>query len=345
MSKKVFKVNKYVTLKLEEGKTNIYVKGRLFLQCKKLLAQLRLDEIDIYEEVNSIDELAERTSEDIEIIHHIIPQEDEFWGHCSNLQMWVEMKYDSRILHRSLAFPLLKEIADAGDNFAKQILKEEIIKRILSGNKSIIEYLNEENYFGYLDYKTLFSIAMKISLQKLVLRNKSLSKLPDSIGKLVSLIYLDLRDNKLTKLPESVGKLTSLEYLDLSNNEITDLPESISNLSSLQYLDLSHNELTTLPESFKKLKFLRTLFLNHNNLIKFPLIRNLEYIELSENKLEVLPESIGNLYFLEELYLQGNFIDKLPQSFGELENLNALRIDTPLVKQIPKNLKKKVHIL
>lgn len=29
-----FKVNEYITLKLEGGKTNIYVKGQLFNQCK-----------------------------------------------------------------------------------------------------------------------------------------------------------------------------------------------------------------------------------------------------------------------------------------------------------------------
>ncbi|HEC39344.1 hypothetical protein LCGC14_0852380 [marine sediment metagenome] len=371
LSQKIFKVSEYITLKLEDGKTNIYIKSHLFRQCKKLLIQLRFDEIITFDEIDSIDEAAEKINREMEDQPNIIPHEDEFWGHCSNLQVWVEMKYDTRLLHRNLAFPLLKEIADAGDVFAKQILKEEILKRALSGNESIIEYLSEENYLGYLDHKNLFSIAKKISLQRLVLRDKNIEFLSESIGNLTSLKYLDLRENKLTKLPKSIGNLTSLvelelghnlleklpesignlaslQYLDLSYNEIINLPKSIGNLVSLQSLDLSYNKFTTLPKSFGKLRFIRNLFLNHTNLTKFPFIGNLislEYLDLSENRLKELPESIRNLSLLEELYLHGNLITKIPQAFIKLESLISLGIDTTLIKQIPKEIKNKANII
>ena len=51
-----------------------------------------------------------------------------------NLQVWAEMNYDTRILHRNLAFPLLKKLAQVGDPIAKKALKDEIAKRFLSGN-------------------------------------------------------------------------------------------------------------------------------------------------------------------------------------------------------------------
>lgn len=32
-----------------------------------------------------------------------IPADIEYWGHCSNMQVWAENNYDSRLLHRSIA--------------------------------------------------------------------------------------------------------------------------------------------------------------------------------------------------------------------------------------------------
>ena len=37
---KIFKINDYITLKHENDRTNIYVKGRFFNQCKYLLINI-----------------------------------------------------------------------------------------------------------------------------------------------------------------------------------------------------------------------------------------------------------------------------------------------------------------
>ena len=50
-----------------------------------------------------------------------ITPEQEFWGHRSNIQAWVECEYDTRLLHSNLSFPLLKALSDAGDPKAKAI--------------------------------------------------------------------------------------------------------------------------------------------------------------------------------------------------------------------------------
>ncbi len=42
---KEFNVNEYITLKLEDGRTNIYIKGELFRQCKFLLLNIPVEEI------------------------------------------------------------------------------------------------------------------------------------------------------------------------------------------------------------------------------------------------------------------------------------------------------------
>ena len=54
---KEFRVNEYITLKLEDGKTNIYVNNQLFRQCKTLLLDISLDQISSFDDIVSIDEL------------------------------------------------------------------------------------------------------------------------------------------------------------------------------------------------------------------------------------------------------------------------------------------------
>ena len=109
-----FKVNEYITLKLEHGETNIYIDYKLFIQCKFLYLDIPIDKISSFDEIESIDEAAERIGQKVKQTEEKqIPTEVEFWGHCSNLQVWAENNYDTRLLHRNLAFPLLKTLADA----------------------------------------------------------------------------------------------------------------------------------------------------------------------------------------------------------------------------------------
>ena len=120
---KEFEINKYLKLKLEAGRTNIYVKGRKFRQCMYLLLNIPVDRIEDYDEIESIDEAAEILDRSREGHHHIggrITPEEEFQGHCSNIQVWAENSYDTRILHRNLAFPLLKRLSEVGDQWQKK---------------------------------------------------------------------------------------------------------------------------------------------------------------------------------------------------------------------------------
>ena len=145
-----FKVNEYITLKLENGSTNIYVKGTLFRQCKYLLLNIPQQESQKYAEIDSIDEAEKKLDRSMELDHSIIPPETEFWGHCSNLQAWTENDYDTRILHRNLAFPLLERLYQAGDPQATQVFKEEIASRYESGYRPVIEYLQQNQYIRAL---------------------------------------------------------------------------------------------------------------------------------------------------------------------------------------------------
>jgi len=41
----------------------------------------------------------------------LIKPREEFWGHCSNLQAWIEFDYHPELLHSSLTIPILKRLA------------------------------------------------------------------------------------------------------------------------------------------------------------------------------------------------------------------------------------------
>lgn len=156
IEEKEFKVNDYITLKLEKGKTNIYVKGQLFNQCKFLNLNPELNKISSFDEIESVDEMELASDDDYHIVD--IDPETKFWGHCSNLQVWAENNYNSRLLRRNLAFPLLKKLTDYGDPLANKIFKQEIIKRIKTSYSPVIMYLIHNSFLNYLDNEELNTI-------------------------------------------------------------------------------------------------------------------------------------------------------------------------------------------
>ena len=172
-----FIVNEFLTLKLEDNKTFIYVKGEKFIQCIRLFLQIPPQKSNLYEEIESIDEATEifdkfllenrivegKFQKPIENHSYIITPEQEFWGHCSNIQAWVECEYDTRLLHSNLSFPLLKELANVGDQLALIRFKEEIAQRLEGGYFPVIVYLTKENYLRYLPPDDLYDLGKKIS--------------------------------------------------------------------------------------------------------------------------------------------------------------------------------------
>lgn len=144
-----FRINEYITLKLEEEilneeeglkdtRTNIYVNGERFRQCSFLLIEIPIKETTLLKEISSIDEAEEKLDTSLEEnnenpFEYEIPSETEFWGHCSNIQVWAENNYNTKLLHRTLAFPLLKKLTEVGDPIAKRVFQEEIAERFARG--------------------------------------------------------------------------------------------------------------------------------------------------------------------------------------------------------------------
>ena len=149
-----FKVNDFLSLKLEGEKINIYVKERYFNLCKFLMLNAPVSETENFDDVESIDEVADTlgwTFKGQEGIKYEIDPEIEFWGHCSNLQVWYEHNYDTSLLHSNLSFPLLRKLVEVGDPLAKRVFKKEIEIRFESGYPSVIDYIFEEELLDYLN--------------------------------------------------------------------------------------------------------------------------------------------------------------------------------------------------
>lgn len=154
---KEFKVNDFLSLKLEDGETNIYVNGEIFDQCKYLMVNIPIENPERFEVIESIDEAADmlgwtnERQKGAEGVEYDIDPETEFWGHCSNLQTWYEHDYDTRLLHSYLAFPLLKKLTDVRDPLAMRVFKGEIVKRLESGYPTVIELIIQEGYLEYFN--------------------------------------------------------------------------------------------------------------------------------------------------------------------------------------------------
>lgn len=353
-----FRINKYLTLKLENGKTNIYIEGELFQQCKSLLLDILKEKIDNLFSINSIDEATEKLNyERKEDFNTEIGPNEEFWAHCSNLQVWVEHDYDSRLLHSNLAFPLLKKLSEIGDLKAKNVFKEEIIYRFYHGTETVQEYLIEE---GYLD---LITDEEKYSLIESESDLKALKEIEKEIGKKLkidvknfyflrsfairqgNIIGLKLCEYGIGKIPKGVKNLQNLEELVIcADNTIKEIPSWIGNLTNVKKMFIGGLDITILPEYFGNLRSLKKLSLFNNNKLEslpesFGNLKNLKDLDLTYNSLKFLPESFGNLSNLQKLNINyRNLLTTLPKSFGHLKSLEKLSVEKNKLKSLPESI-------
>nr|MDO8088346.1 tetratricopeptide repeat protein [Candidatus Sigynarchaeum springense] len=147
--KERFIVNEHIDVVLEDdGNTHVYIDGKQFIQCIRLLLAVPI--VDDAGEITSIDDAQKKygtiyqgKGHEPPVQHLHVDPITEFKGHCSNIQAWVENDYNTRLLHSNIAFPLLKELARAGDAKAKHVLDAELAERVTNGSavtrKAILE--------------------------------------------------------------------------------------------------------------------------------------------------------------------------------------------------------------
>jgi hypothetical protein len=268
-----FEVNKYISLKLEEGKVNIYVKGEFFQQCKHLLLNVPLNSSQKVSVINSIDEATEILGIDDDRHAFVceISLEAEFWAHCSNLQTWAEYDYDTRLLHSNLAFPLLLKLTSIGDPKAERAFKEELVKRIRSGNLNTCYFLvSEEIYPDLLEKEELDFILLENNPRlrktlevtegknrlKLFLLETLTNRYNDPVAK--DMLKESLREVYISGDIELIRELKQFDFYDIFNfEELKDLifrSESPITCNLLALLENAHIALESIYKSFEKYK-------------------------------------------------------------------------------------------
>ncbi len=383
-----FKVNDYIALKLEYVKgditvmpgwsTVIYVKGKRFKQCKYLLLNIQIDDISSFDKIQSIDEAEKMHSlkknenndwledyEDDESVEKI-PPEVEFWGHCSNMQVWYENNYDTRLLQRWLAFPLLKELTEAGDPVAKKVFKEEIAKRYASGHPSVVGFLKHGGYLSFLSPEEVSSIINDIKSKevkteyvtykgrvcefilkgRLSLQNSRIENIREIEGldSLRDLKDLDLSHNQISEI-KGLENLEKLKWLCLNDNQISEI-EGLKNLKHLEHLILNNNQITEIKD-LEKLTNLVSLKLNNNQIAEIKGLEkliNLKFLYINDNQITEI-KGLENLFKLGILNLKANPIPQhIIEKLGGFNNHGEANISQNFVKYCKKNLKLKTKI-
>jgi len=187
-------------------------------------------------EIDSIDKLAEVAgARELEgqNARKYLTAEEEFWGHLSNLQAWVEHDYDTRILHSNMAFPLLKALAKAGDAKANRVLQAEIESRIKEGFMSTLVVLVE----------TCFDVMDEENIQRIIQVAKSgpnaalRRAFAGSIDKLPASIRLALAHDRNPDVRANVGLNTHQSEIlaQLAADDISKVRASVARNSFTPY--------------------------------------------------------------------------------------------------------------
>jgi hypothetical protein len=340
---KEYKINEYLKLKLEGDRTYIYVKNKRFRQCMYLLMNVQLDKVEKYDMINSIDEAAEnldRSMErDISIRRQITPQV-EFWGHCSNIEAWAENDYDTRLLHRNLAFPLLRELMLAGDPIAKRVFKEEIAIRITSKHPTVINYLLEEGYLKYLENNELETIFDDLDIPIITQTINSLNNILDSIQgpsereilNLLNRFFEKIGINHIPFIFSKIGKLISSHHQENIVQLIYEKYKSRKGFSEIEFIN----------ENLEYFNLEENDFIKYNNKV-IGIIQEEEKLILKDKKIEEITKLKGLTNYYEKiknLDLSNNLIKTL-RGIEKFTNLQILKLDNNLIRTVGalKNLK------
>ncbi len=177
------------------------------------------------------------------------------------------------------------------------------------------------------------------------------SKFPIELLNLWDLTELEIIGGNFTYLPEDISILTKLKKLSLISTKISDIPKEVFQLPNLTYLSLKNNRLSRLPElstrSGIKELILGRNYLNTNALKTFfNEMPDLHYLDLGHNFVEDIPESLYNLQNLRRLNLESNRLHDLPVKLKELRELHHLSVgNNPIPDHLRPGIEKNFNIV
>ncbi len=323
---KEYVVNDFLKLRLEQGRTHIYVKNRVFMQCMYLLLNIPTNRIRQYDNIDSIDEAAEMLDRSMEGggrgVYEISPEE-EFRGHCSNIQAWYENDYDTRILHRNLAFPLLKRLTDAGDPLARKRFKEEIALRYASGHNTVMMFLIHN---GYLKYLTRDELECLLDDNQLPILNTLISDFSSALK--------HLNNEELYRRLKGLINSTK-RYMGMQNIPfiLSHVIKGISNNDKEEFVKFVYETYKT-NRNFPIIEFLNSHLEHFDHRGEYVNYNDKIVSIFTKDKLDLREQNIKNIFeiklpddeysYTKELDLSNNLIKSMKgiESFSNVEKLN-----------------------
>jgi Leucine-rich repeat (LRR) protein len=200
------------------------------------------------------------------------------------------------------------------------------------------------NEFDLTKYDNLVDLGVYYSQGLRIIELSSFKNLKEfGIGDLEGLAELDftnaqnleiLRMRGIKNLNiENLSHLVNLKELSFTFSEgVSDLNFSI--FSRLEELEISNNQLKEFPLSITQLKNLKVLDIGEYHRDAYPMCLDETYHQ-TQNKIAALPESIGDLTDLEDLDISFNPILTLPQSLKKLTKLTFIDISKTDIQEIP----------
>ncbi len=157
-------------------------------------------------------------------------------------------------------------------------------------------------------------------------------------GELQQITRLQIAEN-LTEFPREIFELAdTLEILDLSNNQLNCLPADFGRLQQLKVVFLSNNQFKQLPVVLSDCPKLEMIGFKANaitDVSESALPKTTRWLILTDNQIQKLPDSIGELAQLQKLMLAGNQLTELPESLSQCTNLQLMRISANQLASLP----------
>ncbi len=391
MAKQRFVLNPYMDVVLDtRGRTIILVGGKEFIQCKRLVLNIPIKNVEDYREIDSIDELVDYNAKFWnqkrykELSNHVsITPEEEYFGHASNLQAWVEHDYDTRLLHSNLSIPLLWALAREGDEKARRVLLPGIESRLQSCScesltamlETLISMFAEASEGGIskkghveLLYRLLQEMLEKSDGLRIDCRNFKW----ENVG--IALLNTGHEDEAITfllditgEVPDSerpylLGCLETLARAYKAKNDVKGLAWTLRDIVKQKEImgisaTMDYHGIPLVPVERAAMVELETLAgaaipkVNEIDWDTFGFVSDSGYVTglgLYQKGLTYLPESIGDLTAMEDLRLSENHLSSLPDSIGNLTCLEILHLYGNTLSSLPDtigNLKLLVHLI
>ncbi|XP_009760943.1 receptor-like protein EIX1 [Nicotiana sylvestris] len=248
-------------------------------------------------------------------------------------------------LHEITKLPNLRELQLSSCVLPIVIPSSLFLANISSARLSSLDF--SFNVYQTTLYSWLFNFS---SLTSLDLTGNDLGQIASGFGYLESLEHLNLYGNHIQGgIPKSFGNLSHLCSLDVGNNNLSQPFSELLNIlsgstKSLEYLFFQDNALTGSLINLTRFSSLRELRLQDNFLNgifheSFRQISSLEYLDLSGNQMTGPLPDLALFPSLRELYLRSNhFHGMIPHGLGQLSKLKILDVSFNRLQGLPESL-------